>query len=166
VELLIYCTSDVPQHVHAAMHGCLDAEEAVLDFVAAIVQSKQLQVPTPLAANLLFVAEPKGSVRPMGEVWYRSTCLCALAASNVVGPSLAPLQLAVGVSWGAQICGHASQLGAVADLSCVAVQLNWSLPTGPTGRKAGSKCLVGPMLPSRPSTACARATHSVLCSLL
>jgi hypothetical protein len=43
-----------------------------------------------------------------------------------VGPSLAPLRLAVGVLGEAQVTGHALSAGIAADPGCVTVQLDWN----------------------------------------
>ena len=45
----------------------------------------------------------------IGEVWYWLAGLCALTACNEVGPSLALLQLGVGVPGGAEVVGHVAQ---------------------------------------------------------
>jgi hypothetical protein len=42
-----------------------------------------------------------------------------------VGPGQALLQLAVGISVGAEIAGHALQAGAESDQGSVAIQLDW-----------------------------------------
>jgi hypothetical protein len=66
-------------------------------------------------------------VRPIaiGEVWYRLAALCALAACPNIGRSLAPLQLAVGISGGSQIAGPALRAGMLAGPGCITVQVDW-----------------------------------------
>jgi hypothetical protein len=59
------------------------------------------------------------------EVWDWLSVRCALAACPIAGRSLAPLQLAVGISGGSQIVGHALRAGMAADLGCITVQVNW-----------------------------------------
>jgi hypothetical protein len=79
-------------------------------------------------SRLLPLAKPNGrGVRPIaiGEVWYRLAALCALAACPNAGRSLAPLQLAVGISGGSQIVGHALRAGMAADPGCITVQVDW-----------------------------------------
>ena len=49
------------------------------------------------------------------KVWYQLAGLCALAACNEVGPSLAPLQLGVGIPGGAEAISHAVQAALATD---------------------------------------------------
>jgi hypothetical protein len=66
-------------------------------------------------------------VRPIaiGEVWYRLAALCALAACPNISRSLAPRQLAVGISGGSQIVGHALRAGTLAGPGCITVLVDW-----------------------------------------
>jgi hypothetical protein len=99
----------------------------VLWFVQAVVRGELPHLPRLLGAGLLPLSMPSGGVRPIaiGEFWYRLAALCTLAACPDAGHSLAPLQVAVGVSGGSQIAGHALCAGIAADLGCVTVQVDW-----------------------------------------
>jgi hypothetical protein len=52
---------------------------------------------------------PWGGVRPIaiGEAWLHLAALCAVHECSELGPSLAPLQLGVGIPGGAKGVGHA-----------------------------------------------------------
>jgi hypothetical protein len=100
----------------------------VLRFVQALVCGDLPYLPRLLEARLLPVAKPNGrGVRPIaiGEVWYRLAALRALAACPNAGRCLAPLKLAVGISGGSQIVGHALRAGMTADPGCTTVQVDW-----------------------------------------
>jgi hypothetical protein len=100
----------------------------VLRFVQALVRGDLPYLPRRLEARLLPLAKLNGrGVRPIaiGEVWYRIAALCALAACPNAGRSLAPLQLAVGISGSSQIVGHALRTGMAADPGCITVQIDW-----------------------------------------
>jgi hypothetical protein len=100
----------------------------VLRFVQALVRGDLPYLPRLLDARLLPLAKPNGrGVRPIaiGEVWCRLAALCALAACPNAGRSLAPLQLAVGISGSSQIVGHALRTGMAADPGCITVQIDW-----------------------------------------
>jgi hypothetical protein len=58
----------------------------------------------------------------IGEEWYR-LALCAQAACLNIGRSLAPLQLAVGISGGSQIVSDALCAGMAAGPGCITVQV-------------------------------------------
>jgi hypothetical protein len=58
-------------------------------------------------------------------VWHRLAALSALAACPNAGRSLAPLQLAVGISGGSQVVGHALRAGMAADPGCITVPVDW-----------------------------------------
>ena len=66
-------------------------------------------------------------VRPIaiGEVWARLVSMCAMAACPNIGPSLAPLQVGVGVRGGAQVLGHAIRAGVKAHPEDVTLQLDF-----------------------------------------
>jgi hypothetical protein len=51
--------------------------------------------------------------------------ICGIIIMPDAGRSLAPLQVAVGVSGGSQIPGHVLRAGIVADLGCVTIQVDW-----------------------------------------
>jgi hypothetical protein len=116
------------EHIKAASTSSEEARAVVLCFVQAVVRGEFPHLPRLLDARLLPLAKPNSrGVRPIaiGEVWYRLTALCALAACPNIGRSLAPLQLAVGISGGSQIVGHALRAGVLADPGCITVQVDW-----------------------------------------
>jgi hypothetical protein len=116
------------EQIKAATTSSEEARAVVLRFVQALVRGDLPHLPRLLDARLLPLAKPHGrGVRPIaiGEVWYRLAALCALAACPNIGRSMAPLQLAVGISGGSQIVGHALRAGMAADPGCVTVQVDW-----------------------------------------
>ena len=104
------------EHLRGAALRSDAAFDATLGFVNALLSGSLPSIPNLLASRLVALAKPEeggpgvsSRVRPVaiGEVWVRLAGLCALAACPAAGPSLAPLQLGVGVRGGAQIVGHA-----------------------------------------------------------
>jgi hypothetical protein len=116
------------EHVKAAMKASLEAENAMLELMSALVQGKLPHVPALLYSTLLPISKPCGGIQPIaiGEVWYRLAGLCALSTCKDVGHSLAPLQLADGVqlAGGAQIVGHTLAAGIASEPDCVKIQLD------------------------------------------
>jgi hypothetical protein len=113
------------EHIKDATTSSKDARAVVLGLEQAFVRGN---LPRLLDARLLLVAKPNDrGVRLIatGEVWYQLAALCALAACPNAGHSLAPLQLAVGISDGSQIVGHAMRAGMAADPGYITVQVNW-----------------------------------------
>lgn len=93
------------EHIIAALKASSEAFNAALAFVNLILSGELPRHSTLLDASLIGLQKPNnGGVRPIavGEVWYRFAALCALTACEEVGPSLAPLQLSVGVPGGAE----------------------------------------------------------------
>eukprot|EP00892_Ulva_mutabilis_P001615 jgi/Ulvmu1/11454/UM076_0029.1 len=77
--------------------------------------------------TLVPIRKPDGGIRPIAvqEVWVRIASLCALRACSEVGPSLAPLQVGVGISGGAQTMGHALSSAAVGNLDTVILSVDF-----------------------------------------
>jgi hypothetical protein len=116
------------EHIKAATSSSEDARAVVLRFTQALVRGNLPHLPCLLDSRLLPLAKPNSrGVRliDIGEVWYRPAALCALAACPNAGRSLAPLQLAVGISGSSQIVGHALRAGMAAYPGCITVQVNW-----------------------------------------
>jgi hypothetical protein len=116
------------EHIKAATTSSEEARTVVLRFVQASVRGDLPYLPRLLEAGLLPLAKPNGrGVRPIaiGEVWCRLAALCALAACPNAGRSLAPQQLAVGISGNSQIVGHTLRAGMATSPGCIAVQVNW-----------------------------------------
>jgi hypothetical protein len=129
------------EHIKAATSGTNSALGALLALVNAIVGGKLPHLPALLDCTLHAFEKPGGNgIRPIavGEVFVRLAGLCAMASCPFAGPSLAPLQLGVGVKGGSQIIGHALRTGIAADSECVTVQLDF--------RNAFNSVRRGPML--------------------
>jgi hypothetical protein len=58
-------------------------------------------------------------------MWYRLAALCALAAYPNAGRSLAPQQLAVGISGGSQVVGHTLRAVTAVEPGCITAQVDW-----------------------------------------
>jgi hypothetical protein len=110
-------TSWTYEHVSAAAKASSDAFTAILKFVNLILSGELPRHSSLLDSSLIGLQKPGGGVRPIaiGEVWYRLAGLCALTACNEVGPSLAPLQLGVGIPGGAEAISHAAQAALATD---------------------------------------------------
>jgi hypothetical protein len=69
-------------------------------------------IPELLGSDGLLLTKPTGGVRPIaiGEAWLRLAALCAVHECSELGPSLAPLQLGVGIPGGAEGVGQALRL--------------------------------------------------------
>jgi hypothetical protein len=115
------------EHITAALKDC-DALNAASRFLNVIIGGHMPHLPDLLASTLIGLEKPGGNgVRPIaiGEAWLRLAGLCAMGACPEIGPSLAPLQLGVGVKGGSQCMGHAIRAGIAADPTCVTAQLDW-----------------------------------------
>jgi hypothetical protein len=97
------------EHLLAAAQASAEATSAILAVVNLILSGELARHDSLLDASLIGLQKPGGGVRPIaiGEVWYRFASLCALTALADVGPSLAPLQLGVGMSGGVDAASHA-----------------------------------------------------------
>jgi hypothetical protein len=85
------------------------ARRACITFLNDILAGRLPHVPELLDSNGLPLRKPAGGVRPIaiGEAWLRLAAQCAVHECNDLGPSLAPLQLNVGIPGGAEGVGHA-----------------------------------------------------------
>jgi hypothetical protein len=79
-----------------------------------------------LDAFLIGVSKPDGSVRliAIGEVYFRLTGLCFLAACPDAGRALAPLQVSVGMSGGSRAAAHAITAGMANGADIVTMKLD------------------------------------------
>lgn len=105
------------EHVLAATKTSSDAFNATLAFVNHMLSGKMPRHPSLLDSSLVGLQKPDGGVRPIaiGEALYRIAGLCAMTACEDIGRSLAPLQLAVGVSGGVEALVHAVRSALAAD---------------------------------------------------
>ena len=105
------------EHILAATKTSTAAFNATLAFVNHMLSGKLPRHPSLLSSSLVGLQKPDGGVRPIaiGEALYRLTGLCAMTACEELGRSLAPLQLAVGVSGGVEALAHAVRLALTAD---------------------------------------------------
>jgi hypothetical protein len=116
------------EHIKAATTSNKDVRAVVLSFVQALFRGDLPCLTRLLNARLLPLAKPNSrGVRSITirEVWYRLAALCALAACPNAGRSLAPEQLAVGISGGSLIVGHTMRAGMAADPGCITMQVDW-----------------------------------------
>ena len=97
------------------------ARNAAFAFIYLILSGELPRHGSLLDSSLIGLQKPDGGVRPIaiGEVWYRVAGLCALTALHELGPSLAPLQLGVGVPGGTEAVGHAVRAALAADPEAV-----------------------------------------------
>ena len=116
------------EHVRAALLGSEACFDAALRFGNALLAGELPLLPALLASRLVAVKKPKGGTRPIavGETWLRFVCLCALATCPTIGPSLAPLQLGVGVPGGATCVGHAIRACVADNPDTVVLQVDWA----------------------------------------
>ncbi len=92
--------------------------QSVLAFVNLVLSGELPRASFLLDSSLIGLCKPGGGVRPIaiGEVWYRISMLCALAAVGAdVGSSLAPLQVGVGTRSGVDAAVHAVSSALAAD---------------------------------------------------
>jgi hypothetical protein len=85
------------------------ARRACIAFLNNMLAGRLPHVPELLDSDGLPLRKPAGGICPIaiGEAWLRLAALCAVHECNDLGPSLAPLQLGVGISRGAEGVGHA-----------------------------------------------------------
>ena len=105
------------EHVLAAAKSSSEAFNATLALVNHLLTGKLPRHHTLLDSSLVGLQKPDGGARPIaiGEVLYRLAGLCALTACEDLGRSLAPLQLAVGVSGGVEALVHAVKSALASD---------------------------------------------------
>jgi len=96
------------EHISAASRGSPLARKAITRLMNEIVAGRFPQIPELLSSRLCPFRKQDSGVRPIAcqEAWVRIASLCASAAAPDVGPSLAPLQVGVGVKGGTQTMGH------------------------------------------------------------
>lgn len=115
------------EHVLAATKASSAAFNATLAFVNLMLTGRLPRHSSLLDSSLVGIQKPDGGARPIaiGEVLYRLTGLCAMTACEELGRSLAPLQLAVGVSGGVEALVHAvrSALAADSDAALLTVDM-------------------------------------------
>ena len=92
------------EHIQAATNASPRAREAARTFVNTMLAGDVPHLPDLLDSRLVAFAKPAGGVRPIaiGETWLRLGCLCGIAATPDIGPTLAPLQFCSGVPGGTQ----------------------------------------------------------------
>jgi hypothetical protein len=80
------------------------ALRACIAFLNNMLAGRQPHVPELLDSDGLPLRKPVGGIRPIaiGEAWLRLAALCPVHECNGLGPSLAPLQLSVIISGGAE----------------------------------------------------------------
>ena len=80
-----------------------------------------------MASSLLALKKPTDGLRPIPipETRLRVASLCAQAAVPGAGAKLAPLQVGVGVSGGAEIVGHCLTFGMASRIDAVTVARTW-----------------------------------------
>jgi hypothetical protein len=85
------------------------ARRACLNFLNDMLAGRLPPIPELLDSDGLPLTKPTGGVRPIaiGEAWLRLAALCAVHDCSQLGPSLAPLQLGVGIPGGAEGIGYA-----------------------------------------------------------
>lgn len=114
------------EHLHAAVSASARARAGVFAVVNLLLSGRMPRCPTLLDSSLIGLTKPDGGVRPIaiGEVWYRFAGLCALVALEGVGRGLAPMQLCVGVSGGAEAAGLAVKAALAADPQAMLLTLD------------------------------------------
>ena len=115
------------EHIQAVAFGSEDGMEAVVAFINAGLTGDMPEWEELRASRLVPLRKKCGGIRPIaiGEVWARLMSMCAMAACPQIGPSLAPLQVGVGVRGGAQCLGHAIRAGVLQHPDHVTVQLDF-----------------------------------------
>jgi hypothetical protein len=85
------------------------ARRACFSFLNDMLAGRLPPLPELLDSDGLPLTKPTGGVRliAIGEAWLRLAALCAVHVCSELGPSLAPLQVGVGIPGGAEGVGHA-----------------------------------------------------------
>ena len=115
------------EHIKAATETDVTARIAALRLVNAIVSGSLPHLPELLDCRLIGLEKP-GAWHSPHRHRRGLDSPCRPLRHGVMPrrrPSLAPLQLGVGVRGGSQIIGHALSSGIAADPDCVTVQLDW-----------------------------------------
>ena len=97
------------EHILAATKFSAQALNAALACISLVLTGELPRHDSLLNACLMGLQKPDGGVRPIavGEAWYRLAGLCARTTCEKKGPSLAPIQLRVGITGGVESIGHA-----------------------------------------------------------
>ena len=92
------------QRTRDAMRGFLNSTRLLNDLLSGDIPPCHLL----LASRLIALEKPQGGVRPnaIGEAFLRLSSNCALSTAQNAEDLLAPLQIGVGISGGAEIPGH------------------------------------------------------------
>jgi hypothetical protein len=116
------------EHVTAAAAGSDEGMSVLLELVNLMLSGSLPHCPELTDCRLVAVAKPNGGVRPIaiGEVLVRIASLCALAVCGGAGAEMAPEQLGVGVSGGAEAMGHALRAAIAAEPDAVLVQIDFA----------------------------------------
>lgn len=132
------------EHIQAVSQATPEGMDAVMAFVNTVLKGDAPDCEQFRASRLIALWKKAQSpstergVRPIaiGEVWARLVSMCAMAACPNTGPSLAPLQVGVGVKGGAQVLGHAIRAGDLAHPEDVTLQLDFKNAFNSLSREA------------------------------
>ena len=115
------------EHIAAGAKADAAAFDGTVKVVNLILSGELPRHSSLLDSSLIGLARPDGGVRSIavGEVWYRLAALCALNTCSGLGAGLAPLQLGVGVSGGAEAVAHAVQAALAADPEAVVLSMDF-----------------------------------------
>ena len=96
------------KHIQAAGLHSQMTRDAMRGFVNDLLSGDIPHCHLLLASRLIALEKPQGGVRPIaiGEAFLRLSSICALLTSQNAADLLAPLQIGVGISGGAEIPGH------------------------------------------------------------
>ena len=115
------------EHIRSACLFSSTCFDAVHDFIYQIA-TDQLELPPDYTDCLgIPLEKPNGKLRPIcvGEVWLRIAAIYLLALHGKLGQDLAPKQLGVEVSGGAEAIGHALNAALEAEPDTAVVSLDW-----------------------------------------
>ena len=96
------------EHIRAAGLHSQRTRDAMRWFVNDLLSGDIPHCHLLLASRLNALEKPQGGVRPIpiGEAFLRLSSICALSTAQNAADLLAPLQIGVGISGGAEIPGH------------------------------------------------------------
>jgi hypothetical protein len=116
------------EHLQSVFFGYEEGKEAITQLINACLAGLLPDWEDMRASRLIPLLKKGGGVRPIaiGEVWMRLFSICALSECAGLGPSLAPLQVGVGIRGGAQCLGHAIRAGVSEHPDHVTLQLDFS----------------------------------------
>jgi hypothetical protein len=115
------------EHVKAAVTGNEEGMLVLQELINLMLSGTLPHCPELTDCRLVAISKPNGGVRPIaiGEALVRIASLCALAATADAADDLAPTQLGVGVSGGAEAMGHALRAAVAAEPDAVLVQVDF-----------------------------------------